>query len=123
MHCISSSLCFWVWTIIRETIESMSGYEEEYDKDRGEKDQEILSSARMSETSFLTDSNRPQALPLTYYSMRGAEELKQYLNNSVRVFTSGCEGDKGLSLIYQNFSPYLYPFSVEYSILVGKWLG
>jgi hypothetical protein len=24
MHCIASSLCFWVWTILRETVDSLS---------------------------------------------------------------------------------------------------
>jgi hypothetical protein len=26
MHCIASSLCFWIWTILRETLESLNSY-------------------------------------------------------------------------------------------------
>lgn len=27
MHCLSSSLCFWVWTILRETMDSLAHYD------------------------------------------------------------------------------------------------
>ncbi|ENN80596.1 hypothetical protein YQE_00948, partial [Dendroctonus ponderosae] len=37
-------------------------------------------------------------------------------------FTAVCEHDE-LNIIYQNYSPYLYPFSVEYSILVADVVG
>lgn len=33
---------------------------------------------------------------------------------------NNCNIDKGLRLIYENYSPYLYPFTVEYNILLGK---
>lgn len=102
MHCVSSSLCFWIWTIIRETMESLTVYDDE------EKEiVENITEKKTAETSFYDD----------YYENFSGKEL--YLNG-MRVFTKGCESDKGLRLIYQNFSPYLYPFSVEYSILVGK---
>jgi hypothetical protein len=26
MHCIASSLCFWIWTILRETLDSLNSY-------------------------------------------------------------------------------------------------
>lgn len=95
-------------------MESIVDYNDEYGKDDAE-----ASSSRISETTFVSDEGQPQALPLTQYTQKGAEEVKEYLNKSVRLFTKSCESDRGLSMIYQNFSPYLYPFSVEYSILVG----
>lgn len=27
MHCLASSLCFWVWTILRETMDSLAHYD------------------------------------------------------------------------------------------------
>ncbi|XP_044255302.1 proton channel OtopLc-like isoform X2 [Tribolium madens] len=105
MHCIASSLCFWVWTILRETIESLSHHEEDSTDE----------STTTSETAFFTS---PHALPLTSYDKRGAKLLTAYLNTTVRQFVGECQNDAGLSLIYRNYSPYLYPFSVEYSILV-----
>jgi hypothetical protein len=32
MHCIASSLCFWIWTILRETLDSLNSYAK-YDDD------------------------------------------------------------------------------------------
>jgi hypothetical protein len=37
MHCIASSLCFWIWTILRETLESLNSYAE-YDDYRADDD-------------------------------------------------------------------------------------
>lgn len=74
---------------------------------------------RISATSF---HGKSVADNFTSYAKLGAERLKAILDIAPMVFTKGCEKDKGLRLIYQNFSPYLYPFSVEYSILVGKFL-
>lgn len=76
-----------------------------------DKDEETIEKIR--EASFYDEF-------ATTYGKFGMEGLKAYLNDKTRVFTKSCDGDKGLRLIYQNFSPYLYPFSVEYSILVGE---
>lgn len=50
--------------------------------------------------------------------------LSTGLNNmSLGVIGNGlCVADEGLKLIYENYSPYLYPFTVEFNILVGKYL-
>lgn len=115
MHCIASSLCFWLWTILRETIDSLSSSDEE------EEDYSSEENFDENERLIFVDDN-PIALPLTSYNKKGATKLVGFLNNTVRLFTSICEGEEGLSVIYQNYSPYLYPFTVEYSILVGKCL-
>lgn len=72
------------------------------------------------ESKEYSNYQAPIALPLSSYTKKGAQELVNFLNVSTRLFAGKCEGDKGLEIIYQNYSPYLYPFSVEYSILVGK---
>lgn len=35
------------------------------------------------------------------------------------LYNENCIGSKAISSIYDNFSPYLYPFSVEFNILIG----
>ena len=43
MHCIASSLCFWIWTILRETLDSLNSYAQHGDysaDDDGERNQE-----------------------------------------------------------------------------------
>lgn len=29
MHCVGSHLCFWIWTILRETVDSMNHHHHE----------------------------------------------------------------------------------------------
>lgn len=112
MHCIASSLCFWVWTILRETMDSLTHHS--VGQDAAKADGLTPSSHRSSQV--------PVAMALTSYSKHGAKELIRFLNGSsaVRVGTV-CTEDPRMNIIYQNFSPYLYPFTVEYSILVGEW--
>ncbi|KAF7272961.1 hypothetical protein GWI33_014293 [Rhynchophorus ferrugineus] len=91
MHCLAASLCFWVWTIFRETAEYIK-----YQKYKEE-----------SENSTLVN--------YIYSSINNS-----YTNRAMITpyrFTKICEQDE-LNVLYQNYSPYLYPFSVEYSILV-----
>lgn len=37
-------------------------------------------------------------------------------------YQRSCKGQDELSEVFDKFSPYLYPFTIEYSILVGKIL-
>ncbi|XP_066140954.1 proton channel OtopLc-like [Euwallacea fornicatus] len=89
MHCIASSLCFWLWTIFRETAEYVqnSQYPDEYNNS-------------IQEVAAQLNENYVKVKSIVPYR-----------------FTAMCEHEK-LNVIYQNYSPYLYPFSVEYSILV-----
>lgn len=51
----------------------------------------------------------------------GAQLLAQHINISLRRFTAICEyEDEHIKSIYSDISPYLYPFSVEFSILIGE---
>lgn len=109
MHCIAASVCFWLWTILRETMESLAHH-----------DQHSLDVEDLSMTTKAYKSQEAIALPLTSYAKRGAKLLTSYLNISTHQFIGECQSDEGLNLIYRDYSPYLYPFSVEYSILVGK---
>lgn len=115
MHCIASSLCFWIWTILRETMDSFNRHSHDKvpKKDEGED--------RIPTTSFEKSTpGQPIAQALTAYNKLGAQELIRFFNGSATPrIGSMCVEDSRMNYIYQNFSPYLYPFTVEYSILVG----
>ncbi|CAH1123729.1 unnamed protein product [Ceutorhynchus assimilis] len=93
MHCLASSLCFWLWTIFRETAEYIQN-SKYYKGESGNK------------TTIGSDSTE------TYIDYSKVSVI------TPRRFTAICEHDE-MNVIYQNYSPYLYPFSVEYSILVA----
>ncbi|XP_067004725.2 proton channel OtopLc [Anabrus simplex] len=106
MHCIASSLCFWVWTILRETMDLLYAHasKKENEQQKGnDEDKDSLEEA--------------VALPLTSYQRRGAEELLLVFNTTP-VLPDNCRAPGDKSLIYENYSPYLYPFTIEYSILI-----
>lgn len=106
MHCLASSLCFWLWTIFRETAEYIQNYPGgDYDSDD---DQNV-------------NGNYCRTWNLYWSNLK---TLDTSLRNGIVPyrFTGVCEHDE-LNVIYQNYSPYLYPFSVEYCILVGKYIA
>lgn len=95
MHCIGSGLCFWVHTILRETFDALAFYDgngDEYNDAAG-------INPKMGNSS--TDT-----IP----------------EKSTRMWTGICDGEAGMAIIYSQFSPYLYPFSVEFNILMGKYI-
>uniref|UniRef100_V5I8B2 Otopetrin-2 n=1 Tax=Anoplophora glabripennis TaxID=217634 RepID=V5I8B2_ANOGL len=108
MHCLSSSVCFWIWTIFREVLEALAF------ADYGD-DDETTTTSPVTASDYVEP---PYSLPLNYSNgQKGAQ--KEIVDISTRRFTAICEqNDESLSTIYRDFSPYLYPFSVEYSILV-----
>jgi hypothetical protein len=50
----------------------------------------------------------------------GAKNLIRCLNQSSWWDKGQCRPPDGLAIIASQFSPYLYPFTIEYSILVGE---
>ncbi|KAG8222680.1 hypothetical protein J437_LFUL015877 [Ladona fulva] len=140
MHCIASSLCFWIWTILRETMDSLhhsASSDELKDGNKsvthGGDDDAAATYDSLSTSEFWRESEEPtitttpaieswtsaipRVLPLTSYHEVGAQDLLKFLNGS--SYTSDyCHGSSHLATIFENFSPYLYPFTIEYSILV-----
>jgi hypothetical protein len=49
----------------------------------------------------------------------GAQGLVKFLNDTTFLHDH-CRGARKLSDNFESFSPYLYPFTIEYSILVGE---
>ncbi|XP_027239094.2 proton channel OtopLc [Penaeus vannamei] len=84
MHCIGSSLCYWIYTILQETLQSIF-------------------------TDFHGNSSSPSA--------HSSDDSSAW---SIKY---GCERDSYLSDMINYTTPYLYPFSIEFYILmVGLWM-
>lgn len=88
MHCLSASLCFWVWTIIRETLEYISisdknyDYDEEYIEPYTESYIEPYTESEdvTPDTEYSGSGDEPIALPLTSVSQKeGTKALIQFL--------------------------------------------
>ncbi|XP_034246845.1 proton channel OtopLc-like [Thrips palmi] len=93
MHCLSSSLCFWVWTILRETMDSLAHYDHHDHPEHLEQPDDPL-------LDYDTDYPSPVFM------------------NASSLGSSECRGSTQLSTVLDSLSPYLYPFTIEYSILV-----
>ncbi|ODM94668.1 Otopetrin-1 [Orchesella cincta] len=123
MHCISSSLCFWFWSILRETADSLYHKMTEHSRRT-----ELHNSSHP-----LAHHHIPESLdsitPLAYTNRMIEEESHQnafaFLNatSAITSFYDPCVEFSTISELVLKMSPYLYPFSIEYSILVGKRVG
>lgn len=38
------------------------------------------------------------------------------------LYNEHCQGSGAISSVFESVSPYLYPFSVEFNILIGKYI-
>ncbi|XP_049865002.1 proton channel OtopLc-like [Pectinophora gossypiella] len=101
MHMIGSSLCFWISAIVRETILALTIYAQ-YLYGSGEYD-EYEDTTRMNATT--TAQN--------IFDM----ENNRFFNIS-DLYDETCVGSAAVSAIFDSFSPYLYPFSIEFNILI-----
>ncbi|XP_041972894.1 proton channel OtopLc-like [Aricia agestis] len=94
MHMIGSSLCFWISTIVRETVLALTIY---------------------ANTVYGNKTDGTE-----YETMSGAfyiSEIKPQLDVS-GLYDERCQGPEAITVIVENFSPYLYPFSVEFNIFI-----
>lgn len=121
MHCIASSLCFWIWTILREITDSLF-HTDSHDDNSTVADNYSSSEEEDDDNSASTEKNTPIASALTSFGKTGAKELVTFFDEIISPKVGrACMDDSRLDVIYKNYSPYLYPFTVEYSILVGQF--
>ncbi|XP_028177354.1 proton channel OtopLc-like isoform X1 [Ostrinia furnacalis] len=92
MHIIGSSLCFWVSAIVREIVLALTLY------------------ANTKYGNSTTNGND------TNYDEDYGEDSR-FIDIS-GLYNQHCDGTTALTNIKSNFSPYLYPFSVEFNILI-----
>ncbi|XP_018329870.1 proton channel OtopLc-like [Agrilus planipennis] len=95
MHCIASSLSFWIWTIIKETANLLRAKQSYNDYNKNS----------MSDTE-----DRHFTFPKIAYSLDKSVDKQPMLSHAK------CDSEV-FNDIYTSVSPYLYPFSVEFSIL------
>ncbi|XP_045492302.1 proton channel OtopLc-like [Colias croceus] len=86
MHMIGSSLCFWIYNIIRETILALTIYANK------------------------TYGNRTETVTTD-------DDISAFLDVS-GLYNEKCVGSQVITTILENLSPYLYPFGVEFNILI-----
>ena len=75
MHCIASSLCFWIWTILRETLDSLNSYAK-YDDYSAEDDDD---DERSQEADLFENS---VALPLTANQQSKSNIILNWIQSS-----------------------------------------
>ncbi|KAI8440151.1 hypothetical protein MSG28_001547 [Choristoneura fumiferana] len=96
MHIIGSSLCFWVSTIVRETVLALTIYA--YTQYGPGGPYERNETDTKSWTTVSTEQNR-------MFDISG-------------LYNEECVGSTTIMGVIESFSPYLYPFSVEFNILI-----
>ncbi|CAG0885367.1 unnamed protein product [Cyprideis torosa] len=136
MHCIASSLCFWFWTILRETIDSIQHYY--YKKYSGSGGSDYGTTTTGTEDSTYSDEDDsgdvmslglspPTSGAYTGSSTGGSAKLDDplggFLNDTLLgTYTKVCIGGAQVTGLIAEVAPYLYPFSIEFNILVaGVW--
>lgn len=82
MHAIGTSMAFWVYTIVRETVDAIR-------------------------LKYLDSENENAAASNATDWISIEDALK-------------CPGPEELNSIFRTFSPYLYPFVIEFCILIGE---
>nr|CAD7423612.1 unnamed protein product [Timema monikensis] len=121
-HCIASTICFWMWAIIRETMDYISTYVN--NKDYGDVTTEqplttetpLTIHSRYLQTQGHTEQVLTTETPLTIHNDHVTN--MRFLNESL-IVSHYCYGPSQMVIIRDNFSPYLYPFTIEYSIIVA----
>ncbi|XP_013185850.2 proton channel OtopLc [Amyelois transitella] len=91
MHMIGSSLCFWISAIVRETVLGLVNY------------------ANSRNESHYETTNADGTVSV--------EPASRFIDID-SLSNENCTNSPALTTIYQNFSPYLYPFSVEFNIFI-----
>lgn len=126
MHCISASLCFWIYTILQETLQAIS---KKYDS--GDSNYTSTTSAPLQFVKFIKDEDDDSD---EMFDEDDEDNVKNMISKSLygtkSVYSSsgwninyGCEKSTDLTDMINYTTPYLYPFSIEYNILiVGVWI-
>ena len=115
MHCISASLLFWVYTIIEETKQAISSKEQEKEAYNNI----TTTPAPYKSTTAILGDHDSEEDDDEYEGAYG------YGGKSAPVYNVnlGCGMTTPLTKMINDTTPYLFPFSIEYNILiVGVWI-
>ncbi|KAF2364347.1 Otopetrin [Trinorchestia longiramus] len=125
MHCIAASLCFWIFTIMQETLQAIAS--KQYSTDYTNSSAYTSTQAPLAQNLFKKDDDDDSD-----EMDDDDEDLMKKLQKAAYSGTSvsaswnvnyGCEKTTDLTEMINYTTPYLYPFSIEYNILiVGVWI-
>ena len=147
MHCIAASLCFWVYTILQETLQALFAKKSHYAKSNYTEgahaaaftsgygstsavygDMEFdFEDMDMSDEDMHDDDDDDDDM-VSKVVKTAAKLTKSYggqyfAGGSSWPINYGCEKTTNLTEMINYTTPYLYPFSIEYNILiVGIWI-
>lgn len=117
MHCIGASLCYWIYTILQETLQAIFMKKSYANKDNYSTDGSSTA-ALYGSTGYDDDSDEVDDDDSHHFS-----GTKLSASSSAWSINYGCEKDTNLSDMINYTTPYLYPFSIEFYILmVGLWM-
>lgn len=106
MHAIGTSLALWVFTIIRETADAIA-----------ESDAENSGKISKSNQDFIKFSFKRKCI----FQLTAMSRVTQP-NETFEFVYNDCGKSNALNAVHREFAPYLYPFVIEYCILVvGIW--
>jgi len=120
MHCIAASLCFWIYAIMQETLQAI------YAKKAKAAGYYNVTTTTMSPRTLLKydddDDDDSDEMFDTMKKYKSMEKADTYGSAQWNI-NFGCEKSTPLTNMINYTTPYLYPFSIEYNILiVGVWI-
>ncbi|KAM3968295.1 proton channel OtopLc-like [Aphomia sociella] len=113
MHMIGSSICLWISAIMRETTLALIIYAISVNGNGYGKNDSHLTTTAFPNVIVATD-----AINITDVSDADQQYMSRAIFDISALYKPECIGPPALSAIYENFSPYLYPFTVEFNILI-----
>jgi len=121
MHCIAASLCFWIYTIMQETLQAI------YAKKKKGGDFNVTTTTPYPLVSMLNLKGDDDSDEM--FDDEAMEMIKKSIYSVTKYGTDewnihyGCEQTTELTEMINYTTPYLYPFSIEYNLLiVGVWI-
>ncbi|TRY73189.1 hypothetical protein TCAL_00941, partial [Tigriopus californicus] len=117
MHCIAASLCFWIFTIVQETVDTIVSKEYFPTKTKCYSDDK-------SPTFFGNWRDADDGVAVLCYKVNntcGETRESQGLDFDVECKLSEmceCADNNDIAKYIFQLGPYLYPFSIEFNILI-----
>lgn len=107
LHAIGTSLAFWIFTIVRETTDAIGR----------------ANGKQLHIQNFQFKVKQLNKKIVNFLMVDNSTESNTTLNHrSDELLNVNCDKYNALNTIQRQFSPYLYPFIIEYCILiVGIW--
>jgi len=130
MHCIAASLCFWLYAIKNETIDSIVDKKHFYQKnyeceggggygDEGDVDGDQAEPYADGDNSADDENERTQCYtPETLYCLAPVDYQFRWDVTCLLAKECRCSDSNDIAKYIFDVAPYLYPFSIEFSILV-----